>query len=98
MEAIILTATILIMIIAFAVKYFTAKSVAHMKFQIGQQQQITGEAKRGLKTIENKKKVLENNRDVLSKKRSKLSKKLAALTAELDELEQEEVDRQKEEE
>tara|TARA_B100000579_G_C22524241_1_gene707635 strand:- start:125 stop:421 length:297 start_codon:yes stop_codon:yes gene_type:complete len=98
MEAIILTTTILIMLAAFAVKYFAAKSIAHMKFQIGQQQQITGEAKRGLKSIENKKKLLENNRDILSKKRSKLSKKLATLTAELDELEQEEAERQQEEE
>lgn len=98
MEAIILTTTILIMLAAFAVKYFAAKSIAHMKFQIGQQQQVTGEAKGRLKSVENKKKVLEKNRDILSKKRSKLSKKLAALTAELEELEQEEAERQQEDE
>ena len=98
MEAIIFTTTILIMLAAFAVKYFSAKSIAHMKFQIGQQQQITDEAKGRLKSVENKKKILEKNRDILSKKRSKLSNTLAPLTAELDELEQEEVERQQEEE
>ena len=46
------------MLAATGVKYFAAKSIARMKFQIGQQQQVTGEAKGRLKGVENKKKFL----------------------------------------
>ena len=94
MEAIILAITIILMLAATGVKYFAAKSIARMKFQIGQQQQVTGEAKGRLKGVENKKKVLEQNRDILSKKRSKLSKQLAALTVDLEQLEQDKAKRQ----
>ncbi len=96
MEEILITITVIIMLIATGVKFFATKSIARMKFQIGQQQQLTGEAKGRLKGAENKKKVLEQNRNLLSKKRTKLAGQLATLTAELEELEKEEATRQKE--
>tara|TARA_B100001094_G_C18089639_1_gene749709 strand:+ start:722 stop:991 length:270 start_codon:yes stop_codon:yes gene_type:complete len=84
------------MLAATGAKFYATKSIARMKFQIGQQQQLNGEAKGRLKGAENKKKVLEQNRNMLSKKRNKLSGRLAALTAELSELENEETARLKE--
>ena len=82
------------MMAAAAIKFLGTKSIAHMKFQISQQQNVNSEAKGRLKGLENKKKVIENNRDLLLAKKSKLSKRLDALTADLEPLEQEEAERQ----